>query len=316
MLVVHSAGRALLATTASLHHGQGMRTWEQIAALAARQHGVVARWQLVERGLTNGQIGAAVRRGRLGRLARGVYLVEGAMTTPMAEVMAAVLRAGRGARAAGERLLAAAGVRDAAEDGPFAVLVPVGRRLSGLDVPVRADAFEDAGVAATVRRVPSWGVPRNLLEAAVDTPDDEHLARLADGVRRTSRARMASVRRLVARHPEHAGGRRLLMLGCLDMDAAESPTERFLEVVLADLQPRRQVRLAPDIRVDFLIPSLRVVVEYDGSDHESGRARSADAARDRRIRELGYVVVRVTRDDLRDPAGLLARIVQAAATAG
>lgn len=126
---------------------------------------------------------------------------------------------------------------------------------------------------------------------------------------------MASVRRMVTDHPEHEGGRRLLLLGCLDLDAAESPMERVLEVVLADLQPQRQVRLAPDIRVDFLIPSLRVVVEYDGSDHESGRARSADADRDRRIRDLGYGVVHVTRRDLRDPAALLARIVRAAATA-
>lgn len=305
----------MLAPSGGSGHGQGMKTWEQITSLAARQHGVVARWQLVETGLTNGQVGAAVRHGRLGRLARGVYLVEGAMETPLVAVMAGVLRAGPGARAAGERLLAAAGVRDAAEDGGFAILVPPGRRITGLEVPVRADGFESAGVTASVRGIPSWGVPRNLLEAAVDTSDDEHVARLADGVRRTSRARMASVRRMATDHPGHEGGRRLLLLGCLDLDAAESPMERVLEVVLADLQPQRQVRLAPDIRVDFLIPSLRVVVEYDGSDHESGRARSADADRDRRIRDLGYGVVHVTRRDLRDPAALLARIVRAAATA-
>lgn len=287
-------------------------TWDRISSLAARQHGVVARWQLIEDGLSNGQVSAAVRRGRLARLARGVYLVEGAMRTPLVEVTADLLRAGPGSRAVGERLLAAAGIRDAAEDGGYAILVPPGRRVTGIDVPVRRDRWSKVGVPATVRGIPSWGVPRNLLEAGVETGADDRLATLADGVRRSSRRRMASVRQLVADHPDHPGGRRLLLLGCLDVDAPESPRERLLEALLHHLRPRRQVRLTAGIRVDFLIESLHVVVEYDGSDHEAGRARAADEARDDRIRALGYQVVHVRAVDLRDPAALLARIQAAA----
>lgn len=287
--------------------------WDDVARLAARQHGAVGRAQLLgEVGATSGQVGGYVRRGRLLRADHGVYVAAGSAATPLREVVVAVLRAGHGARAAGERLLAASGVRDAGTDGPFTVLVPRGRRLPAFDQAWRPDEHPDAGVPAAVAGIPSWGVPRNLLEAAVDV-DDDRVAALADGVRRGSRRRMSAARELVADNPDHPGGRRLLLLGCLDVDAAESPRERLLEVLLHDLRPRRQVRMAPGIRVDFLIESMRVVVEYDGSDHESGRARKRDAGRDERLRALGYEVVHVTAADLRDPAGVLVRIHRAAA---
>lgn len=286
--------------------------WNRIAQLSARQHGVVARGQLLGLGCTSGQIGGLVRRGRLDREGHGTYSVAGTARTPLTEVMAAVLRAGSGARAAGERLLAASGIRDASIDGPYVVLLPTGRRITAPEVPWRNDAWPHCGITASVQGVPSWSTARNLLEAARDAERDDHVMVLADGVRRHSRRRMRGVTDLVVRHVDHPGARRLLLLGCLDDDAAESHGERLLEVVLQDLDPQRQVRLGQD-RVDFLLPHLRVVVEYDGSDHESGRAVMEDEDRDRRLRALGYAVVRVARHDLRDPAALLARIHLAAA---
>lgn len=286
--------------------------WTRITALAARQHGVVARRQLLDLGATKGQIDGLVHRGRLVAVERGVYRVAGVPETPLLEVMAAVLRAGVGARAVGERLLAACGVRDAAEDGPFTLLVPAGRRLPAVEHSWRADRWPECGIVATVRGVPSWNIPRNLLEAAVDEASDRRVAVLADGVRRRSRSHMAATERLLLRNPTHAGGRRLLRLGCLDVDAPESDPERLLEALLSDFRVRRQVGLAPGIRVDFLLPELRVVVEYDGSDHESGAARESDTSRDRILRGMGYEVVRVTRQDMRDPERVLARIRAAA----
>ena len=290
--------------------------WTDVVELARSQHGIVTRRQLIALGCTASRADGWVRRGRLERVEHGVYRVAGAPATPMAEVMAAVLRAGSGARAAGERLLAACGVRDAAVDGGFTVLVPAGRRLPAFEHRWRVDDVPGCGATATVAGVPTWNVARNLMEAAIDTPDDRRVATLADGVRHRARRTMVDVERLLVRHPSHAGGRRLLLLGCLDVDAAESAPERLLEPLLAEFRVRRQVKLADDIRVDLLLPDLRVVVEYDGSDHESGRARRADEERDRRLRELGYVVVRVTRHDLRDPQALLARIRRAGQALG
>ena len=52
-----------------------MRAQLSISRLAARQHGVVARHQLLDLGLDRGHIGRAVAAGHLLRLHRGVYAV-------------------------------------------------------------------------------------------------------------------------------------------------------------------------------------------------------------------------------------------------
>ena len=54
---------------------------------------------------------------------------------------------------------------------------------------------------------------------------------------------------------------------------------------------RRQVPIAGRYIVDFLAPSVRLVVEVDGAGHAERRA--ADARRDRVLRRLGYRVLRL-----------------------
>jgi len=60
-----------------------------LAALATRQHGVVARSQLIELGLGRGAIDTRLRAGRLSSIHRGVYAVRGgAMGADATEVIA------------------------------------------------------------------------------------------------------------------------------------------------------------------------------------------------------------------------------------
>jgi len=54
---------------------------------------------------------------------------------------------------------------------------------------------------------------------------------------------------------------------------------------------RRQVPLEHGFIVDFLAPSLKLVVEVDGSAHE--QRRRADARRDEKLWRLGYRVLRL-----------------------
>ena len=68
-----------------------------IAALAARQHGLVTIAQLHAAGLNNEAIGRRVARGRLHRVARGVYAVGHVALSREATFLAAVLEAGEGA---------------------------------------------------------------------------------------------------------------------------------------------------------------------------------------------------------------------------
>src|SRR5215218_4181290 len=65
-----------------------------IARFAARQHGVVARCQLLDAGVTGRQIKLRLRNGRLHEIHRGVYLVGHTVPPPLAIEQAALLACG------------------------------------------------------------------------------------------------------------------------------------------------------------------------------------------------------------------------------
>jgi very-short-patch-repair endonuclease len=71
-------------------------------------------------------------------------------------------------------------------------------------------------------------------------------------------------------------------------------------------------------RVDFLVAG-RVVVEFDGAvKYEGAEGRAAlvrEKQREDRLREAGYIVIRVTWSDLDRPAVLMARVRAALARA-
>lgn len=50
--------------------------------------------------------------------------------------------------------------------------------------------------------------------------------------------------------------------------------------------------------VDFLIPSVMLVIEIDGSQHYSEKGRENDAARDAWLREQGYCVIHYSNTDI------------------
>jgi hypothetical protein len=84
----------------------GSGTDRLIADLAAVQHGLVARRQLLSRGIERGAITARINRGQLHAVHRGVYAVGHRLLTWEGRWMAAVLASGPGAvlshRAAGQ----------------------------------------------------------------------------------------------------------------------------------------------------------------------------------------------------------------------
>ncbi|MGH7482311.1 MAG: type IV toxin-antitoxin system AbiEi family antitoxin domain-containing protein, partial [Longimicrobiales bacterium] len=69
---------------------------DRISAVAARQHGIVARPQLLELGLSRAAIWRRIETGRLRTLHRGVYLL-GPIESDRAKEMAGVLAGGPGA---------------------------------------------------------------------------------------------------------------------------------------------------------------------------------------------------------------------------
>ncbi|WP_158288726.1 type IV toxin-antitoxin system AbiEi family antitoxin domain-containing protein [Ornithinimicrobium flavum] len=112
---------------------------------------------------------------------------------------------------------------------------------------------------------------------------------------------------------------------------SESPGESWLRLILRDLGfhavPQFVVRAGRQVvaRVDFYLPELGVVLEFDGMlkyKAEPGAAPGAvsqvviaERARERRIRGLGYGVGRVVWGELRHPAAVRREIEDASATA-
>ena len=66
---------------------------------------------------------------------------------------------------------------------------------------------------------------------------------------------------------------------------------------LLGLSFRRQLPIDGKI-VDFACPSKKLIIELDGSQHGEASAQAADAARDARLGELGWTVIRFWNDDV------------------
>ncbi len=53
-----------------------------------------------------------------------------------------------------------------------------------------------------------------------------------------------------------------------------------------------------DYIVDFLLPSKKLIIEVDGSQHYSEKGRESDALRDAWLREEGYEILRYSNSDV------------------
>ena len=97
-----------------------------------------------------------------------------------------------------------------------------------------------------------------------------------------------------------------------DLRRQETPAEKHLWSLLRGGQLGRRFRRQHVIEafvVDFCCPSDRLVVEVDGSVHDSPEAQADDEWRTSRLKELGFRVLRVSNDEvLGHPDAVLAQI--------
>src|SRR3954447_17496898 len=137
-----------------------------IATLAARQHGVVARWQLLEAGVTAEQIKWRVMTGRLDEVHRGVYLVGHVVRPPLSVEQAALLACGDQAVLSHRSAANLWGLFAYPASAPAWVTVPSGRgtgrpriKISRARVP-RRDVRQRHGLRLT-------SPPRTILDLSV-----------------------------------------------------------------------------------------------------------------------------------------------------
>lgn len=266
-----------------------------IAELAARQHGVVERAQLLSLGVLPGAIDRRAAAGRLIRLHRGVYAVGHARLRPEGFRLAALLACGPGA-ALSHR--SAAAFEDLLRDSRRKTDVTVapgtntGRHLPQIIVHRAVlddnDISEREGVLVTspARTLLDLAAtePRRLVTRALDQSLVlglyDHLE--VDRLLRSGRRGAGVLRRVLEeRHP--------------DAHRARSELESIaIEKVESRGLPRPEVNAwLPDVglEVDLLWRSLRLVVELDGRRYHWHR-KARDAERDRILGAAGFAVQR------------------------
>ena len=282
-----------------------------IAKLAERQHGLVARRQLVALGASNGAVANRIAAGRLHQIHRGVYAAGHRVMSADAWRMAAVLLAGDGAvlshRSAAELWRIRGGSRDRTE-----MTVAV-RRAQVRAVQCHFAPLPEDEVT-TVRGIRVTIVPRTLLDLAAVLPrvDVEAALKQADVLRLTDRLSLPD---LVARYPLHRGAKtaRAILAARTPAGVPRNVFEiAFLEFLDAHSLPRPEVNAwltvaGKAIEVDCLWRDRGVIVELDGrGSHDTAHSFESDRTRDRELAVAGWRVVRITRRQLRDEAGALA----------
>src|SRR4051794_19612793 len=239
-------------------------------ALAARQHGVVARPQLIALGVGRHVITRHLQRGRLHVLHRGVYAVGHPSLTREGRWMAAVLAGGEGAVLSHRSAAALWGIR-AGAGGKAEITAPSERRhprIAAHLVRLRADEM------TVHRRIPVTTPARTLLDLAA-LLDEHQLARAAE---RAEALRLTSPTSLEALAARYRGRPGVPALGRIAPNVAATTTRselerRFLTLLDAERLPRPLVNVPIEgAEADFAWPARRLVVELDGYETHGTRA--------------------------------------------
>jgi very-short-patch-repair endonuclease len=293
-----------------VRHGKGatrsLDRW--LGDLAERQHGLVARRQLLARGMGRGAIEDRIARGRLRPVQRGVYAVGHARTDQKARWMSVVLAAGPGAVLSHRSAAALWGLLP-----PFALEPEVTRPIRTRSRPglkIHQAPLEHDEVSV-VDGIPVTSLSRTLLDLAARV-SRQHLEQAFNEVEVRRLTDRLSVLDLLKRRPRRQGARALrsiLMTDARSRGVTRKELEARFGALLAqtDLpQPRRNVHVAVSGRffeVDCLWADERLIVELDGrAAHGTKRAFERDRERDRLLVAEGWRVVRVTWRQLMEDA--------------
>jgi very-short-patch-repair endonuclease len=290
----------------------GTRADKAVAELAARQHGVVSRAQLVNVRLGHRGIDHRIALGRLHPVHRGVCAVGHRRITREGAWMAAVLAAGDGAVLSHRSAAALRGIRNTER---AAVEVTASRKCRRPRIEAHRAVLPPDEVTRE-RGIPVTNPARTLLDlAAVISP--EQLERTINEAEVRRLASPLPLGALVARHPTRRGTaaiRRILEHSRPGGTITRSELENcFLALVDAENLPRPRMNepLGP-FEPDAIWREERLVVELDSYPiHTTRRAFESDRRRDRQLQAAGYRVIRITWRQLQDEPRTIANELSA-----
>ena len=267
--------------------------------LAAAQADVVAAWQLMARGWTRMAIEHHARQAGWRFVHRGVYARTLAPLTQLQRWMAAALTAPdtflshRSAAACWGFHAADAAVETVTRDGSG------GPRRLGSVLVRRSSRL--AGETTVCNGVPITTPARTLIDIAADLPDRF----VGRAFREALRLKLLTPRDLARALERHRGRRGTRVLWDLTERYSSLPYRRTrsnaearaLEILHdAHLElPRVNVRIAGE-EADLVWPNQHVIVEIDGPQFH--QFRDEDARKQERWKGAGYVVRRISSDDV------------------
>lgn len=297
--------------TRQIPHLGGGRTaafgsWAAAAALAAAQHGAIARRQLRHLGVTDRLIDRGMRTGRLHPVYLGVYAFGHVRLSTMGRWCAAVLACGPTA-ALGYRTAAAAwGLRPSTGAG-VEIVVASGTRRRRPGLTAHRHGTLAADEVTVFDGVPITTVARTLLDLGAVLPPGP--LRKAVGESEVQRFfDLREVEGLMRRHPRHRGTVRLraVLQSWVEPPRTRSILEeRFIDVCARHALPVPLMNSTVlGMEVDGLFPDHGVVVELDGANaHRGVLRREDDYARRARLVAAGWTFLAFTYRQTTDDGG-------------
>lgn len=273
--------------------------------LAREQHGVVARRQLLDLGLSEQAIQHRLSKGRLHRVARGVYSVGRPELGQRGRWMAAVLRCGPRAVLSHGSAAALWGIGQE-RAGSIEISIPVSsvRRRTGARVYRRPNLGpSDVDVRD---RIPVTSIVRTLIDLAAQR-DGSVMERAINEADRLDLIDPETLFDALESHRgKHGVGPLRALLGERTFRLTDSELERrFLPLAVeAGLPPPLTGQHLNGFKVDFFWPDLGLVVETDGLRYHRTPAQQArDRIRDQAHLVAGLTPLRFTHAQVRFEAG-------------
>jgi predicted transcriptional regulator of viral defense system len=284
----------------------------ELADLATRQHGVVARDQLLAIGLSENTVDRWLAKGRLRRIHSEAYAVGHERLSQRGRWLAAVLAYREGALLSH---LSAASLWGLAKDrGPVDVTAPIGRQGLRRRPRIRLHRSKIHPEDRAERgEIPVTSLARTLFDVS-EAVDYERLKRMREESDRLGLLQIRELEQVCGRGcGRHAlrPVRRLLAELAAPTETRSPLEERFAAFRQKHRLPTPAANvLVLDDEVDVLWPAARLIVELDSREyHGHDDAFERDRLRDARHLVAGYRTVRITHRRLnREPKQLASEL--------
>jgi very-short-patch-repair endonuclease len=287
-----------------------------LVRLARSQNGAISGDQLRTAGVTRGAIRGRVRRGRLVRVLRDVYVIGDPALMPLALPSAVLLSLGETAVLSHG---SAATIWGLAEPDPQTIDVTVIRRNPGPRQGVRLHRVKrlDPRDATTRSNLRVTSLARTAIDFASQASSSERHHAFGEA-RAKHRLTDAALHKALNRLPDNHPGAVIVRAMLKSNDTYDrSKAERIMRKLCRQAQLPQPLVNRPlhGFLVDFLWPNENLIVEVDGyGTHGTRQAFENDRRRDQVHAANGYVVIRITWEQLQnEPLAVIARIAQALA---